>query len=242
MALRSGYKGFKKPLAPLKIIRPGTLGIDNDVLISELNKVFFQRSEEIILGARNIFDPELETSTITGITVTRNSNKTYTCNGTATSNCYFRLFYTESEEEYKKLLTPGDEYIISGCPEGGGNNTYELRIEMNSQTVIGTTDYGNGGKFVAPEFNTRFAIYLIVRSGVSLSNKVFKPMIRLATDPITDFSENVMTNKELSDSIQNVDDRISLIECDKTAAGTYTLSATVDAQGKVTYVWTAVTP
>lgn len=35
MALRSGYKGFKKLLAPLKVIRPGILSIDLDVLMEK---------------------------------------------------------------------------------------------------------------------------------------------------------------------------------------------------------------
>lgn len=50
MALRSGYKGFKKLLPGLKIIRPGTLGVDN----AELSKTFFPRSEQAVLGAKNV--------------------------------------------------------------------------------------------------------------------------------------------------------------------------------------------
>ena len=61
MALRSGYKGFKKLLPGLKLFRPGTLGIDNDVLIPELNKIFFPRSEQEVLGAKNLLNPELLT-------------------------------------------------------------------------------------------------------------------------------------------------------------------------------------
>ena len=46
MALRAGYWGIKKLLSPLKLFKPGELGIDNDALVEDLDPVFFTRSEQ----------------------------------------------------------------------------------------------------------------------------------------------------------------------------------------------------
>lgn len=50
MALRSGYKGIKKLAEGLRWNRPGILAADE----AELAKVFFPRSEQAVLGAKNV--------------------------------------------------------------------------------------------------------------------------------------------------------------------------------------------
>lgn len=52
MALRSGYKGIKKLASGLKWNRPGILAADDTALA----KVFFPRSEQAVLGAKNIWN------------------------------------------------------------------------------------------------------------------------------------------------------------------------------------------
>lgn len=52
MALRAGYKGFKKLAEGLKMIRPGILAVDNTILAD----TFFTRQDQGVLGARNLFN------------------------------------------------------------------------------------------------------------------------------------------------------------------------------------------
>ena len=68
MALRAMYKGFKKVLAPLIINRPGELAIDQDALNAELNTVFFPRSEQEVLGAKNILNAPASVTVETTVT------------------------------------------------------------------------------------------------------------------------------------------------------------------------------
>ena len=61
MALRSGYKGFKKLAEGLKMIRPGILSVDNDAL----SGTFFPRTEQSLLGSKNLC-PNMAVTTTDG--------------------------------------------------------------------------------------------------------------------------------------------------------------------------------
>lgn len=234
MALRSGYKGFKKLLPGLKLFRPGTLGIDNDVLIPELNKTFFPRSEQAELGAKNLLP---NNAVSTGI-FTVNADGTVTANGQPESTA--SLFLLGSGVAFVPNIYKG--MILNGCPTGGSDSTYCINVVTSNDgsTNLDTIrDTGDG--ITIPDVNY-IKVFIRIQASYSVSNKLFKPMLRLASDPDDTYVPYAMTNKELTEKVKDLDTKITSIECDKTAAGTYTLSATVDAQGAVTYEWTAVTP
>lgn len=90
-------------------------------------------------------------------------------------------------------LAPTDDYssgnwIVSGCPSGGGNNKYALRIYKNGNTYA--DDLGSGANFAG---TTELQIGIVIFSGQSLSNAVFKPMIRSSSvsDPTYEPYENI---------------------------------------------------
>ena len=111
--------------------------------------------------------------------------------------------------------------ILSGCPDGGSSSTYRLR------TVQGINEYGTGAIINGYETTD---IYIRVESGYNVSNAIFKPMVRKASDTDSTYQPYAMTNAELTA-------KIAPIACDNSTAGTYTLSATVDSDGNVTYTW-----
>lgn len=83
------------------------------------------------------------------------------------------------------VVTPTNDfsktnYILSGCPAGGGNNKYAIRIYKNGNTYA--DDTGNGVNVTG---TTGLQIGIVIFSGQSLSNHVFKPMLRSA-----DISDN----------------------------------------------------
>lgn len=89
------------------------------------------------------------------------------------------------------------DYIITGCPSGGGSSTYSLRIYDSSATVV-ADDIGEGISFTANNLaNCRTNI--IVRKDAAFSTPiVFAPMIRDSKDPDATYQPYAKTNQELT--------------------------------------------
>lgn len=244
MALRSGYKGFKKLLPGLKIIRPGTLGIDNDVL----NKTFIDWPFNTETGVHNLncFPYVPLNSTYLTMPVTVNSDGTILLNGTPTGDgsifIHYRAGYSEpGKTDSNPIILPAGKYIFS---KGETKTTIRLlKLVSGSGVNILTLLKGGAesGEFTLTE-TTQVGIAIDFAGNTTYDNVLVKPMIRIASDADTTYKPYAMTNRKLTEKVAVLDTKITGIECDKTAAGTYTLSATVDAQGAVTYAWTAVTP
>ena len=66
-------------------------------------------------------------------------------------------------------LSPGT-YKLTGCPAGGGANTYELN-------ACGYSDYGSGKTFTLTE-ETTLNVTIRVRNGVSATGLVFRPVLQ----------------------------------------------------------------
>lgn len=185
MALRSGYKGFKKLLPGLKIIRPGTLGIDN----TELSKTFFPRSEQAVLGAKNLCPNNATTKTDGDVTFTVNSDGSVTLNGTASATVGFEL------KTYGRWLKAGVRYILNGCT-GGSDSTYKLSVNRSTGDLAKCLD-GDVEFTVDNTFDYR--VWIVVFSGTQFNNLTIYPMIRLASDSDDTYVPYAMTNRELTD-------------------------------------------
>lgn len=105
------------------------------------------------------------TSTANGVTWTNNGDGTITVNGTATKSSNIG---TEI-----KNWTPiiGHKILVSGCPEGGGANTFSLGA-FNQRGAI---DYGNGA--IGSVITTGKWFGIIFNSGVTFDNLIFKPQL-----------------------------------------------------------------
>lgn len=152
-------------------------------------------------GAKNLLPNNGTTQTINGVTFTVNADKTITANGTATANTDFGFYFCGGKEAFV-----GKEVILSGCPEGGASNTYNLSA-YRASTVDGSggtqQDFGDGKKFIYANngSGTASRVYIFIQSGQTLSNLVFKPMIRLASDLDSTYQPYTMTNRDLTDKI-----------------------------------------
>ena len=117
--------------------------------------------------------PYVETTlTRNGITFTDNGDGTITANGTATADTQFRLqdtvVYPDNYNPFKYLI--GKTVGINGSPDGSSKDTYAIQS-------IQTGQYGNMGFTISNSNRYRFAIF--IKSGITVSNLVFKPMIYL---------------------------------------------------------------
>ena len=104
------------------------------------------------------------TKTINGITFTDNGDGTITVDGTATADT---RFYCRSSSD-KITISPGT-YTISGCPDGGSSTTY----------YIGGFAYNafSSGKTFSVANTTSDWFYIMIKSGATADNLVFKPQL-----------------------------------------------------------------
>lgn len=114
------------------------------------------------------------TKTANGVTFTVNSDGSVTVNGTATART---VFFIANINKFLRL-SQGVSYTLSGCPAGGGDNTFSLTVQdiTYSQTF---NDVGNGESGV-----TRFTDYyafITIFADYTANNLIFRPMLNAGT-------------------------------------------------------------
>lgn len=122
---------------------------------------------------KNLLNPTLQTTTQHGVTFTNNGDGTYTLNGTTTAKIYL------SVGAISTVINNGKTFKLTGCPVGGSTSTYMVSITdtVNPESVA--TDYGTGAIKTIKKFDNKDVtyIFIIIESGVTLNNVVFKPML-----------------------------------------------------------------
>lgn len=108
---------------------------------------------------------DLETSSISGITFTNNGDGSFTLNGTATEDIDKNFEYT-----YRNVYS-SHKYLLRGCANGGGTTTYALKMLR-----LDSLDTGNGVIANANSDGTS-RLNIVVKSGATLNNLVFKPQL-----------------------------------------------------------------
>ena len=140
---------------------------------------------EVKTHGKNLLNTIITSQTVNGVTFTVNDDKSVTVNGTATDTCIIPL--TPSG-----LVFPSETYILSGCPLGGnGANKYSLRWNGTAKIV----DEIGEGLSISPDASETVQFYILVRSGVTCNNLVFKPMLRLASiedDTYEPYTEQIL--------------------------------------------------
>ena len=126
--------------------------------------------EQDSTSGKNLLENIASTTTKNGIAFTVNADRSVTVNGTnsSTSHSYYSFGSIN--------LIAGQEYVLSGCPSGGASDKYFMYFDG----VSGAYDVGDGKTYTPTENEIR-SIGVCVRSGVTVSNLVFKPMVRLSS-------------------------------------------------------------
>ena len=120
------------------------------------------------------------TRSINGLNYTDNGDGTITVNGKCTA---IDTYIIKSRTENPITLKAG-KYTFNGCPQGGSNATYYLRLtKTNKQSGNADDlgyDYGDGCTFIIEE-DSEIGIFLLINTDVTVNNLTFKPMIRPAS-------------------------------------------------------------
>lgn len=112
-----------------------------------------------------------------GITWTVNSDGSVTVSGTATSKTKFMLAVRQDES----LKVPYGTYTLSGCPQGGGKDTFCLRLDKGTVSeFVGNVciDYGNGATSIVSLASDETAqVEITIYQGATVDNITFKPQL-----------------------------------------------------------------
>ena len=129
---------------------------------------------DIRLESKNLikYPYKVSTTTINGITFTDNGDGTVTVDGTAVGSSgevIYRL------QEYSMVLKAGEPYTLSGCPAGGGIDSY--RLEYSGAPTGAWWDGGNGKLIKAAADTADSGISIRIKEGVTVKNLLFRPQL-----------------------------------------------------------------
>jgi len=158
-----------------------------------------QLNAQGVLGAKNWLPNIVTNQTKNGITWTKNSDGTLAANGTATA---------ASEVA---VVSP-NTYDTAGLLQSGQKYIYSIGIPLNMLSTYGIEAYGDfrndtdtgweDGLPIDTPFSgkpNKVGFYIRVKNGITVNNLVFKPMVRLASDPDDTYQPYTMTNRELTE-------------------------------------------
>ena len=145
-----------------------------------------------------------------GITFTDNGDGTITVNGTNISTAFIdysvclRAGAQYVTAKYPVIL-PAGTYTFSGCPEGGSDTAYFMQIGTDDVSLnykLLGNDYGQGTTFTL-DTPSQIGIVIKVMEGVSITNKVFKPMLEVGnvTHEYKPYSLSKVTKGEVVDNL-----------------------------------------
>lgn len=216
MALPAGRYGVtKNQLLKIKKLPMNTIKLIEDLYekYSLLGSAAFKNSTSVVTessdlvesgavkelvgwGNKNLLPNNAVNNSINGADFTVNADKSILVNTPVKTTG--NVFYTI----YNGTL-PAGSYVLSGCPSDGGNTGYSIRI---GGTDLDVRDYGEGASFtLAQSMNVLVNIVLGGGGNLVVTNKLFKPMIRLASvtddtyEPYHESVEQTLRDAEVID-------------------------------------------
>lgn len=186
---------------------------------------------EITVSGKNLLTyPFNETTkTVNGITFTDNGDGTITANGTATANATFLLARNFGFEKE-------GNYFLSGCPSGGGLNSFYINWYQNHTgvTIKNYNDYGSGVKIPYQHiFSENNSLAISIIAGATVNNLVFRPQLELGDTPTA--YEPPITGRELQVNVCGK----NLMKPNKSTVTLNGITATMNDDGSVTLNGTA---
>lgn len=128
------------------------------------------------VNGKNLLQVTGTSKTENEITYTVNDDGTVTAKGTASANA--NLVY--SEMTFDSAIT--GNFLLNGNPTGASSATYRMRIRSYSNGAWNAWQYADDTSDLSVSLSsaTQIQVHLIVLSGQTVNNIVFKPMLRHA--------------------------------------------------------------
>lgn len=134
----------------------------------------YGKSTQATRSGKNLLENTGVSNTSNGITFTVNDDKTILVNGNndGTANSSFII---------NNYSLKAGTYILNGCPSGGSSTTYRIVIQKTSGWSVLALDTGSGSKQFTIDEATKIQVAIFIQKGQTISNLLFKPMIRLSS-------------------------------------------------------------
>lgn len=120
----------------------------------------------------NLLENKAKTQTVNGVTFTANEDGSIIANGTAEAEASLTI--------NNQINLEKGEYCASGCPKGGGNNTYRIGLWNNTWESI-ALDLGDSSIFTLQQNTETIKCAINIKQGTTVNNVVFKPKIKKGT-------------------------------------------------------------
>ena len=146
---------------------------DNDLQKIRFNKAYGE-SQQATRSGKNFLENTGVSNTSNGVTFTINDDKTILVDGNndGTANSRFII---------NNYSLKAGTYILNGCPSGGSSTTYRLAIQKTLDWSILGLDTGSGSEQFTIDEATNIQVAIFIQKGQTISNLLFKPMIRLSS-------------------------------------------------------------
>lgn len=147
---------------------------DNVYPIADKTRALVTRIEGKTTKMVQLYDKRTNNNTTTkeGVTFAPNENGSWVTSGTVGASCYCGC--NTISTKFKK----GHKYLIHGCPKGGSNDTFFMRINFYTPNNFGFDDVGNGNIFTFNNDDLNGILYIYERAvGETISNRVYTPQI-----------------------------------------------------------------
>lgn len=162
----------------------------------------FLRKEQSILGTKNLYKPvPARTETVENINWIINADGTVEADGTCSSTTSKLQITERYGRSGEKQFFPNGKYIINGNPD---DSTTFLQVGVTKNGVYTALAQGVGDVVfeVDGDDSSNDGAYVQIVCSViknkTVSHVLFKPMIRLASDPDNTYVPYAMSNKELT--------------------------------------------
>lgn len=176
------------------------------------NTELMRYTDNAVLGAKNLLPNNATSQTVNGVTFTKNADGTVTANGTASADISLFLL---SGSRGNTFDDAGNTFTLSGRPLSGvtlNGGTCQIYVgEYVGSSWVFHRDNGSGITFAYNSARTLDNACIWITSGVTLTNAVFKPMLRLATDTDDTYVPYAMTNRELTEGVGSIETEIGKI-------------------------------
>ena len=162
----------------------------------------FDRSEQRVLGAKNLLAARLNSGSGGGLTLTKNADNSYTVNGTCNDGtASFRIDQTDGNRS--DLKDYNGRYTLTIKGENGNyvSGTSCILMQVDTWVAPLAAASSNSGEATGEVNLTDCFIFLQFTQGTTFSNVKLYPMLRFASDPDNTYVPYAMTNKELTDAI-----------------------------------------
>lgn len=136
---------------------------------------------------KNLLTNNMQSVTKNGITMTRNTDGSFTFNGTATASIGFYISAANSSTQTVLPIKPGT-YTLSGGASGGTGTTFRLAvyIYVNGTYTRAYSDFGSSRTFTISEDENGYIPLINIYNGTTVSNLTFKPQLEIG-DTATEY-------------------------------------------------------